>query len=565
MLESSTRAGHHDVPDTFLGVPPEDLVDLYVRKSVKVSGHRRDLSTDAQEALGRRWAAREGKTVRWVWKDILSGYKDIKRPDYDKALASVVKGEVGTLWCYRVDRWSRKGARSVLDILEPADGSPPRRLVFHDDYLDSSNPRDRRQIINRAEDAREESERISHRVKDTKNYQRDQGMWVAGKTPYGLAMDPKTRKLIRDLAWAIPRGEDDEPPAGIPEELANLTKADVAERIHREARTGKRSSRDISNGLNDDGIPSASGGRWSPGVVYHIVQNPVYAGWQITHTQPNGRGKRIRYRNERGELVRVGVDLVTDAQLREAQAALAGLKLPQTEGKVRDGLAKHLLTDILTCAGCDGAMCWDGRSYQCNKDKVTPCPEPASAMGTSLEAYVVKRWKDQLTNADLDDPLLVAVAQRWASHEAPKETEDIQAARVALAQADASLKRLMEDRQAGHYDGPASRYFPQLLADANKAVTDAQETMNKLGGGLKVDISFLLEPESLDAAWADADLAFRRDLLRLAIDDVRVTKLPEGAQKRFKGDDRVTVTWATPEVWVAATPQDEAVEAELAA
>lgn len=535
------------IPDTFLSADPADLVDLYVRKSTKVSGHRRDLSTDAQEALGRRWAEREGKTVRHVWKDLLSGYRDIKRPDYDKALAAVSKGEVGTLWCYRVDRWSRKGARSVLDVLEPADGSPPRRLIFHDDYLDSSNPRDRRQIINRAEDAREESEKISSRVKDTKSFQRDSGMWVAGATPYGLAMDPKTRKLIPDLAWAIPRGEDGEPPAGVPERLANLTKADVAFRIHMEARTATMSTRDISNGLNADGIPSASGGQWSNQVVYHIVQNPAYAGWQTTHTQERGKGKRIRYRNERGELVRVGVALVSDEHQREAQQALAGHRLPQTIGVPRTGLAKHLLTDITKCASCGGAMTFEGRSYQCNKDKVKPCPAPASAMGTSLEAYVIQRWKDQLTNADYEDPLLVAVAQRWAAIKAPKETEDVQAARTALRAADANLQRLMNDRQAGHYDGPAARYFPGLLKEANQAVTEAQETLDRTGGGPGVDISFLLEEEQLDAAWDDADLPLRRDLLRLAIDELRVTRLPEGAQKRFKGDERVTITWAKPE------------------
>ncbi|MFI0980406.1 hypothetical protein ACH4SP_25785 [Streptomyces sp. NPDC021093] len=59
------------------GHDPEEYWDIYVRKSAFVRGHRQELSTDAQEALGRAEAERAGKKVRRVWKDIASGYKDV--------------------------------------------------------------------------------------------------------------------------------------------------------------------------------------------------------------------------------------------------------------------------------------------------------------------------------------------------------------------------------------------------------------------------------------------------------------------------------------------------------
>lgn len=127
------------------------LIDLYLRKSrnLREDDHRREQSTDTQEASGRRWADRNGYTVRHVWVDLASGYKaDAKRPDFDKALAALRNRETSALWCYMVDRFSRQGARAVLDVIDPADGTEPGRLIFEYDNLDSANERDKRWILN---------------------------------------------------------------------------------------------------------------------------------------------------------------------------------------------------------------------------------------------------------------------------------------------------------------------------------------------------------------------------------------------------------------------------------
>lgn len=64
-------------------------------------------------------------------------------------------------------------------------------------------------------------------------------------------------------------------------------------------------------------------------------------------------------------------------------------------------------------------------------------------------------------------------------------------------------------------------------------------------------MSFLMEEESAKAAWDDADLALKRDLLRLAVDKVTVCKVPDGetvGKNTFQGDRRVTIEWAKPTV-----------------
>ncbi|NUP42781.1 MAG: hypothetical protein HOY76_38605 [Streptomyces sp.] len=78
--------------------PPKDLC-LRKSKNLREDDHRREQSTDTQEASGRRWADRNGYTVRHVCVDLASGYKaDAKRP------------------------------RAALDVSDPADGTDPGRL-----------------------------------------------------------------------------------------------------------------------------------------------------------------------------------------------------------------------------------------------------------------------------------------------------------------------------------------------------------------------------------------------------------------------------------------------------
>lgn len=84
------------------GKTEPSLIDLYRRKSkrLKHDDHRREQSTDAQREQGHRWAHRQGYAVRKVWKDIASGFKDVKRSDFDRALRALAAEEVPALWAY---------------------------------------------------------------------------------------------------------------------------------------------------------------------------------------------------------------------------------------------------------------------------------------------------------------------------------------------------------------------------------------------------------------------------------------------------------------------------------
>ncbi|MER5915160.1 recombinase family protein [Streptomyces sp. NPDC001982] len=412
-------------------------IDLYLRKSAITRQRERALTFRAQEERGRRWADENGYIVRKVWADNLPAYTDTVRPQFDKAIGALLADEVPALWCYAADRFSRKGVSSVYPLLDAG-----KRIIFDYERLDSADPRDRRDIINRAEEAREYSSLLSHRVRDTKQTQRDEGAWL-GAAPYGYEIaDRETRKLRHRDTW---------------ETLIRIF----------EATAEGKSARTIAQDLNAEGIPSPDGISWGGSTIHRMIQSPVYEGWQSISLTKGGRS--VPHRNKRGERVSVlaeDVEPVPPDLVKRARLAVAG-HLPVAP-EYRRGKPKHLLSGLLRCASCGGGTAIHGRSYRCYNFTVgKPCAEPASAMRSLIEEYVFGEWLREVLTADLGDgdPLMVAVAERWVALTKPEETEEHSQALAAVKAAEKALERLAEDRKAGIYDGAMGRFYPRLVSE----------------------------------------------------------------------------------------------------
>lgn len=348
------------------------MIDLVCRKSqaVKSKTGRREVSVSAQEARGRRTAAELGLTVRHVWREVGSASRfrrSKKVAQQDLALQALDRGEIGALWVFRLDRWTRRGAGAILSIVEPQDGRPRRLLVNNGDPdtpgigLDSANPRDRSELIRRAEDAHEETEVLSERVRNTKTFQRDNGKWLNGVAPYGLGIVMVTaedgeqieeRKLERDP----------ETSAGIPGG-PNVTKLDIARWITYEAPVAGHAKRQISRMLNERGVPSPTGGTWAFNTVADMIGNPAYAGLQVAGRE-DGKSKRMLYRNAAGERVSVmvGPPVLSEDEYNAAQATSRGIGPAVGKESWR---ARHVLTDLLECGGCRSSVTWRGKGYCC--------------------------------------------------------------------------------------------------------------------------------------------------------------------------------------------------------
>ncbi|MYY03041.1 MULTISPECIES: recombinase family protein [unclassified Streptomyces] len=537
------------------GEDPSLLIDLFCRKSrAKASKGKREISISAQETRGRLIADRLGLTVRHVWREVgsASRFRTGKkaRTDQDAALRALERGEVGALWVFRLDRWDRRGAGAILRIIEPADGRPRRILFDNGDPdnpgvgLDSSNPRDRKELIRRAEDAREETEVLSERVRNTKTHQRANGEWVNHSAPYGLKVvlvevEDEDGDLLVERKLAL----DDAPAA---QGADAPSKANIAFKVAYELPVQKESGRAIAQAMNRAHIPSPSGGEWAHATVRDMVRNPAYAGWQTTGRQ-DGRSRRVLFRDEAGRRVSVmhGPALLTDEQQTEAIAAMRG-----TDGRgvssagPHDTRAKYLLTGLLMCGGCGGPMSFSGTGYRCWKPAAgKTCPAPASVVRHLADAFVHHRWEARLAGAEPDDPLVYAVAERWAARVQPVATEESRAALEALTAAEKALSRVWADRKAGLYEGPSEAFFAPALREVTEDVVAAKKRVEATTARRGVDVSFLLDPAMCEGAWEAADGQLRRTLLRLAIDSVTVTK----ARSRgvmFDGWKQTRFKWA---------------------
>ncbi|WP_406001189.1 recombinase family protein [Streptomyces sp. NBC_00829] len=218
-----------------------------------------------------------------MWKDIASAFKAVKRSDFDRALAAFADEDVPALWAYAIDLFSRKGAEDLLKVIGKA------RVIFDMDGLDSNEPRDRRWIINRAEEAREYSEGLSKRVCDTKEEQRDAGRWVAGRAPYGYTVS-------RDRVLS----PDEEPFICHVATHKEWTRAALVREMFRMMAGDGESTRGVCRWLNGMGVPSPGGKSWGFAYVHRMTRNPAYYGTQVIQIRP---GHPEPYRNAKGELV----------------------------------------------------------------------------------------------------------------------------------------------------------------------------------------------------------------------------------------------------------------------
>lgn len=184
-----------------------------------------------------------------------------------------------------------------------------------------------------------------------------------------------------------------------------------------------------------------------------------------------------------------------------------------------------------------------GRSYVCNGHAMgKPCPAPASAMRQRIEDYVFSRWFAEVAYAKMFDPLMIAVAERWAALTVPEASEEAREAIAAVKAAEAAIEQLANDRAAGLYNGTMGKHFPRLVSEAEETLRSAQENAAS-HAGLNVDLTMFDNHEMLDAAWEAADTPLRRDLLRVAIDEITVTQASRRGAP-FDGDARCDIRWA---------------------
>jgi site-specific DNA recombinase len=297
--------------------------------------------------------------------------------------------------------------------------------------------------------------------------------------------------------------------AGKPGELVIAEdEAAVIRRIFEEY-LGGRTPREIARGLNRDGIPAPRGGSWNASTINGsknrgtgILQNELYAGRIIWNKAHNVRdpdtGKRVQRPNP---ITAWHIQDVPHAAIvkRETFDAAAARKAARSTGHPsKHRRPKRLLSGLLKCAACGGALIVAGRDgsgrtrLRCSKALESgTCPDPRTFYADVVEAAVLSGLR-----REMHAPAVVAEYAKAYVEErrrlASRVTKDRAAIERRLAAAQRDLDRAVKALVKGIVsEDEAERAIASTRAERDKLTAE-------LAAAPMAEDAVALHPAALD-------------------------------------------------------------------
>jgi len=512
---------------------PKNAAAIYVRRSHKDAAgsdedqRRGGKSLAQQEKECRALAKREGLTVVEVYAERegtgASRYSKAKtRPEYERALADLDRGDrFRTLIVWELERFDRTGWASLEPLFRKHSESGDRRVIDMAG-LDTSKPDQKWNVLIRAEMAAEEVAKLSRRVRRGKQGQRDSGVWLGGRAPYGLQVvgqkvqpDPDTSGTARRIAEMALRGDT----------------------FHAIART-----------LNAENIPGPSGGEWRASTLRTIVLSPAFAGVQsVRGTNAHGNPKTLAdvYLNSDGEPVPIGTGIITLAERRKIEQQLAK-RTTEHHGTTHDTVrgsrrVNSLLGKIARCALCDGRVIMGGAKvnpkYSCSNHAHGGSCRGWSILVRTADEAVDQLMRERFTEYELDSDFLTEIGEAWISHDDPQTQAEREDAQAELDDARAALERVEDAFADGLLDSDAlKRQRPRLQKRIERAQQRAEKVAPK-----QIDLEWF-DPEDLLTEWDSADTHRRQELLDFVMREILIGPAKmRGSKQGAKG--RIRAIW----------------------
>ena len=315
------------------------------------------MSIVAQQAIVERWAAAHGEDITIYTDDGFSGSKDIERPAYDRMLAAIASGIHDTVVVKSIDRLGRR-LRGFIDLADQC------RIVTVEGGIDTGTPTGRMMLSLLSTFAEFEAAQIGQRQATSQAYRRRSGR-ALGAPPFGYrnearadgswrAIDPVEGPILREVIDGVLAGS---------------------------------SLRSLANNLNDRGILTKQGNKWSAATMAQILDNQTIVGMR-----PLANGEV--FRDENGlPVIDEHLALVTMTEWNRLNEMRAARHVFAPHGHFHDRLLLH---GIAVCAKCGGTMTRGSATvggkiyvnYRCGKDVKTLCGEMPTISQRILDGYV---------------------------------------------------------------------------------------------------------------------------------------------------------------------------------
>lgn len=511
-------------------------VDLYLRLS---NANENSDSLERQEHDLREWATREGLSIRTVWKDYgRSGYKPgVRREGFDSALAALAAQEVGTLAVWKLDRLTRQGMKVIGELLESVAVSGGR-LVFLRDGLDTANGAAARIPLGvLSELARGESENISLRVRSRKAADRRAGRYLGGAAPYGYVVTTDRRLRPNEDPFVTITGPTSE----------YALARDLVRRV-----LDGDSLLAVARDWNAQNVPTRRGGTWRPSTLSNVLRSPTLNGLMtemVREAAADGtEAKSIRpYRDpETGEYISLMAEgfapIATASEQARALSLMDGRLRRYGRGTGSVRTPKSLLGMVAKCDSCGRALTTFGDSYRCKRAFTdgSNCASPVSVSVGVLDDAVRRAWSRRLAASEHDAGVLARVGARWLERFDPSSLHEHRELQQQIADAEERLSLAADD----HYiRGTLDRdRFARVSTGLTERLGRLRARLAELPSP-EADLSALLDPELSLPGIEAAPVAEARDLLRLVIEGVYVSRAPRRGA-RFSPQERIRFAWA---------------------
>ncbi|MFC9285341.1 recombinase family protein [Streptomyces sp. NPDC057052] len=503
---------------------PAELAEMYVRRSKK-----KDTLSALREQVRRMCAqaSKEEKRIRHVWFEQKSASKSyVRREEFENATAAISQNGLSkTLYVYKTSRLSRRGMGQVGLLLDAFEERQARIYVVAEN-LDSTKSRMVLAIL--SEQAREQAADIGQFTKLGIDANKAEGRWTGGVTPYGLHSPAGSGKLARN-----------------PKEYPTARR--IAEYL-----LDRKTPAWIADKLNSEEIKTRHSKKWQATGIISLAHSVTWAGLVANREKmldENGKDLGKYHRggtpllNKDGHPISLGEGVITFAEHVKISAILAeraqkGTSIGnRTRGK-RETVA--LLSGLLRCARCGGAMANGGVNYRCYARQVEGA---ASCVGVSTERTrvddaVTSLWINHVLSLRPDSPTIHKIAREWLSYQDPEKEARKAYVSAALESAVSREMQLQKERFVLNRINEAT--YEYLWRELNAQIASLKAELEELSR--EADLSPLMNPETLIGIWEGAGIGGQRALLRAALNGI--TLLPS----KYRGDrtpilDRLVPDW----------------------
>ena len=230
------------------------MICIYARQSVN---KKDSISIESQIEYCRNQVSFENTEEIVIFQDKGYSGKNTNRPAFAEMSNLINSGVVSQVVVYKIDRISR----SILDFAQIIELFEKNNVSFvsTQEKFDTSTPIGRAMLNIIMVFAQLERETIQQRITDNYYARGKKGMSLGGVAPYGL-------KKIKTQLDGKTTGSYE----------PNLEQIDILIRIYNDYLNPNTSLGKIAKNLNEEKIPSPSGGVWDSCKLSRIMRNPIY-------------------------------------------------------------------------------------------------------------------------------------------------------------------------------------------------------------------------------------------------------------------------------------------------